>query len=622
MRKTKKWLALSLAAIMAIMSGCSGGQASSPAETSQAVETSAAAEETAANAAEEGADDAAAQLAKERNEALGFELYDEDGSTRKEGRAATAVNGAIASNRFEASEAGKKILEAGGNAIDAAVATGFAVGVCEPMMSGLGGGGFMTIHFAETNTDTFIDFREVAPMAATPEMWQTDAEGKVIGGENMNGGKAVGVPGEVAGLIYVLEKYGTMSLEEVMAPAIEIAENGFVVTPYTAKWIDSAYNSLAACEATAEIYFNEGLPYNLGERIKNPDLAKTLRKIAAEGRDGFYKGEIAEKIVQTVQDNNGVMTMEDLANYQVEELEPVRGTYRGYEIISSPPPSSGGTHVIQTLNILENFDMASMGVNSTEYLHAFSEAFKMAFADRGKYMGDPKYVDVPMTGLLSKEYAKTLSEQIDMTKAQDYTFGDPYSYNTEHQDTNHFAVADKDGNMVSCTKTINGGFGTGITPEGTGFILNNEMGDFDIGAGKANSIAGGKKPLSSMSPSIVLKDGKPFLVVGSPGGQTIICTVAQVISKVIDGGMDIEEAILSPRIVDGASSAVYGGASGFVYEDRIPQEIVNELKAMGRENFTEQDGWSVGNVMAVEYMEDGTLKAAADPRSDGMAVGY
>lgn len=618
MRKTKRWLALSMAALMTAMVGCSGGPTQAPAETSQAVESTAAVTE----AATESAEDAVAQLARERNEALGFELYDENGETRKEGRSATGVNGVIASNRYEASEAGKRILEEGGNAIDAAVATGFAVGVCEPMMSGLGGGGFMTIHFAETNTDTFIDFREVAPMAAIPEMWQTDAEGNVIGGENMNGGKAVGVPGEVAGLIYVLEKYGTMSLEEVMAPAIEIAENGFIVTPYTAKALDSAYNNLAACEATKEIYFNDGLPYTLGETIKNPDLANTLRKIAAEGRDGFYKGEIAEVVVKTVQDNGGVMTMEDLANYQVEEVEPVRGSYRGYEIISSPPPSSGGTHVLQTLNILENFDMEAMGVNSTDYLHVFSEAFKMAFADRGKFMGDPKYVDVPLNGLLSKDYAKTQAEQIDMATAQDYTFGDPYSYNTEHQDTNHYAVADKDGNMVSCTKTINGSFGTGIVPEGTGFILNNEMGDFDIGAGKANSIAGGKKPLSSMSPSIVLKDGKPFMVVGSPGGQTIICTVAQVISKVIDGGMDIEEAIASPRIVDGASSALYGGASGFVYEDRMPKEVVDALKAMGRENFTEQDGWSVGNVMAIQYMEDGTLKAAADPRSDGMAVGY
>lgn len=619
MRKTKKWLALSMVTVMAAMTGCSGSQSGTTVEASKPAETQAV---TSESASEEKPENSAAELAKKRNDELGFELYGEDGATRKEGRSAIAANGVVASNRFEASEAGRKILEQGGNAIDAAVATGFAVGVCEPMMSGLGGGGFMTIHFAETNTDTFIDFREVAPMAATPEMWQTDAEGNVIDGENMNGGKAVGVPGEVAGLIYVLEKYGTMSLEEVMAPAIEIAENGFIVTPFTAKWLDSAYTRLAACEETAGIYFNEGLPYAVGERIKNPKLANTLRKIAAEGRDGFYKGEVAEATVKAVQENGGVMTLEDLANYQVEEVEPVRGSYRGYEIISSPPPSSGGTHVLQTLNILENFDMGSMEVNSPEYVHVFSEALKMAFADRGKFMGDPKYVDVPMTGLLSKEYAKTLAEKIDMTRAQNFSYGDPYSYNTEHKDTNHFAVADKAGNMVSCTKTINGGFGTGISPEGTGYILNNEMGDFDIGAGKANSIAGGKKPLSSMSPSIILKDGKPFMVVGSPGGQTIIPTVAEVISKVIDGGMDIEDAIISPRFTDGASKAVYGGASGFAYEDRMPQETIDALEAMGHEHITKEDGWSVGNVMAIRYLEDGTLKGAADPRCDGMAVGY
>lgn len=618
MRRSKKFIAISMACLMTAITGCVGNQpvtpTAAPESTKEIVETEAATTDTEAQKEAE----AAAKIA-ERNALAGFELFHADGSINRGGRDVIAENGVVTTNRFEASEAGKKILMDGGNAIDAAVAAGFALGVCEPMMTGLGGGGFMTIHFAETNTDTFIDFREVAPMAATPEMWVIGDDGKVVGNETMEGGKAVGVPGEVAGLLYAIEKYGTKSLEEVMAPAIEIAEKGFLVENNTAKFIDSAYTTLAKCDAAAEIYFNEGMPYTVGEVIKNPDLAETLRRISKEGKDAFYKGEIAEKIVMAVKERGGSMTLNDLADYQVEEIEPVRGSYRGYDIISSPPPSSGGTHVIQSLNILENFDVSSMEVNSPEYMHLFSEVFKMAFADRGKYMGDPKYVDVPMTGLLSKEYAKELAGQIDMEKSQQFAFGNPYNY--EHEDTLHFSVADKAGNMVSITKTINGGFGTGIVPAGTGFLLNNEMGDFDAGAGKANSVAGGKKPLSSMSPTIILKDGKPFMVVGSPGGQTIICTVTEVISKVIDSEMDLQEAVDSPRFYDGASMAAYGGATGFVYEASIDKDSIKKLEEMGH-LLIEKEAWSQGTTQAIQFMEDGTLRGASDPRADGKAVGY
>lgn len=619
MRKSKKIIALSMAGMMAAMTGCSASQtatSTAAAVSAPAVETAAESETTEAEAQKE---EKQAAISEARNSLAGFELFNADGSINRSGRDAVAENGVVTTNRYEASEAGLRILMEGGNAIDAAVAAGFALGVCEPMMTGLGGGGFMTIHFAETNTDIFIDFREVAPMAATPQMWEIGADGKVVGNETMEGGKAVGVPGEVAGLLYAMEKYGTKTLEEVMAPAIAIAEEGFMVENNTAKFIDSAYTTLAKCDAAAEIYFNEGIPYTVGEVIKNPDLANTLKRIAKEGKDAFYKGEVAEKIVAAVKERGGSMTLEDLAAYEVEEIEPVRGSYRGYDIISSPPPSSGGTHVIQSLNILENFDVASMEVNSPEYMHLFSEVFKMVFADRGKYMGDPKYIDVPMTGLLSKEYAKELSAQIDMEKAQQFSFGNPYNY--EHEDTLHFSVADKAGNMVSVTKTINGGFGTGIVPEGTGFILNNEMGDFDTGAGKANSVAGGKKPLSSMSPTIILKDGKPFMVVGSPGGQTIICTVTEVISKVIDSGMDLQDAVDSPRFYDGASMAAYGGATGFVYEATIDKSSIKKLEEMGH-LLIEKDGWTQGTAQAIQFMEDGTLRGAADPRADGKALGY
>ena len=537
--------------------------------------------------------------------------YDENGNLKLDDRDATGTNGVVSSANYYASKIGTDIIQAGGNAIDAAVAVAFAMGTVESYYSGLGGGGFMTIRFAETGETTFIDFREVAPAAATPDTWPKDEDGNYVGYYQMIGGPSIAVPGQVKGMLYALEKYGTMSREEVISPAVDLAMNGFEVGAFMNEVLTESYDLYTYTDETAKIYMKDGLPYEVGEIYCNPELGETMQKIIDEGEDGFYSGEVAEAIVNTAQKYGCSITLEDLQNYEIQEKECSTGTYRGYEILSSPPSSSGGTIVVEALNILENFDVASMEVNSTEYIHLFSEAFKLAFADRGAYMADTNFVEVPLDGLTNKEYAATLAEQIDLTAAQTYTAGDPYVFHSGN--TTHFSIMDKEGNMVAVTQTNNGG--SGIVAEGTGVLLNNEMADFDTGEGKANSIEGGKRPLSSMSPTIVLKDGKPFMTVGSPGSTRIITTMVEVISHVIDHGMDIQEAIDTPRFYDSAGT--------ISMETRIPEEVAQELEAMGHE-VTRTKDWDTyyGGVHGVVMLEDGTLRGGADPRRDGKALGY
>jgi len=595
MKKSMKLTALLTALIMILtmITGCTSKLAEAPPAETPVTET---------------------EVSKEEAKEEEFKPFDENGKLTLTGRDATGENGIVATSKYEASKVGIDIIKNGGNAIDAAVASGFALSVTEPQSSGLGGGGFMTIRIAETGETLFLDFREIAPLKATPEMWVVGEDKKVVNDEKMTGGKAIGVPGEVAGFVYALEKYGTMSLEEVMQPAIDLAENGYEVTPTLSSAIKNAADRFIKFPEAGKVYLKDGFPYEIGDTFKNPDLAKTLKKIAKEGKDAFYKGDVAEAIVKSVQEANGVLTLEDLANYKIEVREPVSGTYRGYEIISSPPPSSGGAHVVQILNMMENYDITSLELNSAEHLHLLSEIFKISFADRSKYMGDTAFVDVPLKGIASKEYAKELIKQIDLEKSKTFEAGDPWMY--EHQDTTHYSIADKQGNLVSITKTINGNFGSGVLAGGTGVILNNEMGDFDLGAGKANSVAPGKKPLSSMSPTIVLKDGKPFMVVGSPGATKIITTVVQIISNVIDRDMDIQEAIDVPRIYDNTANEIG-------YETRIPQEVIDKLVGMGHKVAAGEE-WSkmFGSVHAVKFEEDGTLRGGADPRKDGKALGY
>lgn len=553
--------------------------------------------------------------AQSANAAADWKPYDKNGDMIRTDRGATGKVGVVSTSKVEASRIGAEILRKGGNAIDAAVAAGFALGVVEPNSSGLGGGGFMLIRIAKTGETVFIDFRERAPQKSSPEMWTVGADGKVVGNQKLEGGKAAAVPGEVAGLLYALENYGTMSREQVIRPAANLAKNGFYVTPTLSNDMKSQFDKLEKYPESAKVFLNqEGLPYEVDDLFTNPDMAKTLDIIIKNGKDGFYKGEVAEAIVKTLNKYDGLYTMEDLANYKPLVRQPVKGTYRGYEIISSPSPSSGGAIVIEILNILENFDIGSLKVNSPEYLHLFSEAYKLAYADRAKYMGDSDYTPVPMKGFVSKKYAKEIAKDIDLKVSHDSKAHDPWLY--ESEDTTHYSIADKEGNMVAITKTVNGLFGNSVVVDGYGFVMNNEMDDFVLGAGHPNSVAPSKTPLSSMSPTIVLKDGKPFMVLGSPGATKIISTVSQVISRVIDHKMGMQDAIDAPRLWDNTSNKIN-------VETRIPDETLKRLEAMGHKtNKTSEWDRGMGSVQGVLYKADGTLEGGADPRRDGKALGF
>lgn len=523
-------------------------------------------------------------------------------------------NGMVAAAHPLAAEAGVEVLKKGGNAIDAAVATALVVSVVEPNASGLGGGGFMLIRFAKTGETAIIDYREVAPKKATPDMYKV-VDGKVVDDADHIGYKAVAVPGYVAGLSLALEKYGTMKLADVMQPAIKYADEGITVSPTLSGIIKDNFDKIGKFPATAKIYLKDGLPYEAGDKLVNKDYAKTLRLIAAKGPDVFYKGEIADAIAKDMAAHGGLITKADLAAYKPSIRKPVSGTYRGYEIISSPPPSSGGTHVIEILNMLENYDVKKLGHNRPDVLQLWTEVIRRVFADRAKYMGDPAVVKVPLDGLLSKEYAKERAKDIDLNKASsEITAGDPSAYEGAH--TTHLSVIDKEGNMVALTQTIECFFGSGVVVPGLGFLLNDEMDDFDVEPGRANSPGPGKKPLSSMSPTLVLKDGKPFLSVGSPGGPRIITAVAQVLSNVIDHGMSIQEAIEAARI-HADNESVY-------VESRIPEQVRQALEAKGQKVTVRKDydlyfGGAQGVLFDAAKDE---FHGGADPRRDGKAVGY
>lgn len=551
----------------------------------------------------------------------GFETVDAEGNRVTDNRDATASNAMAVASKYEVSQVGAEIMQKGGNAVDAAVAMGFALGVCEPFTSGLGGGGIATIHTAE-GENFFIDFREVAPAAATLDLYVN--EDGTSNGNTKAGGLASGVPGEVAGMLYLLEHYGSGNLtrQEVMEPAIRIATEGFTVSQYCANAISDAYSTAKTYPEMQKVYWNElGLPYEAGDVITNPDLAKTLQKIADGGAEAFYTGEVAQAIVDTLAKYDGVMSMEDLANYKATATTPVTGEYRGYTIISSPPPSSGGTHLIEILNILENFDVGAMQVNSPEYCHLFAETFKLAFADRAQYMADTAFVDVPLNGLTSQEYADQRAAMIDMNKAMEVAApDDPIPY--EHTDTTHYSVADAEGNCVSITKTINYYFGSGVMVDGCGFMMNNQMDDFSTDPESVNVIEPGKKPLSSMSPTVVLKeDGTPFMVLGTPGGSRIFSGVAEVISRVIDNGMDLKTAICVPKIwnCSNENKFEYETALKGYEQYAITDETIAALTEMGHGEITTA---SSGAMQAIMFMDDGTLYGMGDPRQDGKAVGF
>jgi len=546
---------------------------------------------------------------------------DENGNLKLTERDDVGENGMVTTANVYATMAGLEVLEQGGNAVDAAIAISYALGVCEPNASGLGGGGFFNIHMAD-GREVVIDYREVAPMAQDAYTW-LDETGAVKDNGNANhiGGLAVGVPGTVAGLEYALENYGSGKLtrQQIMQPAIDMAREGYKAGGTLVGAMNDYYDYMVTnYKVLGDYYLKDGMPYEVGDVITNNDLADTLELIAKGGKDAFYKGEVAQAIVDTVASYGGVLSMEDLASYEPAIREPVKGTYRGYEIVSCPPASSGGTHIVEVLNILENYDMKALGVNTAESIHLWSEALKACFADRGAFMADTAFTDVPLAGLTSKDYAKTIYEKI-TDQAQTWEKGAPWDY--QGDSTTAYSVADKDGNIVSVTQTIECFWGCKIAIPGYGFIMNDQLHDFSTDPESVNKLEGGKKPLSSMSPTIVLDaEGNAFMSLGSPGGLRIWPAVAQVISNVIDHGMNMQDAIDCARIYDrGDAGGIYYEPAG---ENAPTAESLAALEAQGHA-LTEKGAWDLyfGGCQGILFAEDG-IQGGADPRRDGKAIGF
>ncbi|MFK4651263.1 gamma-glutamyltranspeptidase/glutathione hydrolase [Bradyrhizobium japonicum] len=467
-----------------------------------------------------------------------------------------AQNGMVVSAQHLATQVGVDVLKRGGNAVDAAVAVGYALAVVYPAAGNLGGGGFMTIQLAD-GRKTFLDFRETAPKAATANMY-LDKDGNVIKGISTKGHLAVGVPGSVSGMEYAREKYGTMKRADLLAPAIQFAEQGFVLDQGNIDLLRTATDDFKDDPASSAIFLNNGQPFGVGDRLLQSELAKTLREISSKGTDGFYKGWVGSAIVASSQAGKGLLTQDDLDGYKTRELAPVECDYRGYHVISAPPPSSGGVVICEILNILEGYPLKELGYHSAQAVHVQIEAMRHAYVDRNSYLGDPDFVKNPLDRLLDKNYATKIRAVIDPNKAAISKDIKPGVAPHEGSNTTHYSIADKDGNAVSVTYTLNDWFGAKVTAAKTGVLLNDEMDDFTakVGVpnlyglvqGEANSIAPGKRPLSSMSPTIVTKDGKTVMVVGTPGGSRIITAVLQTMINAIDYGMNAQEAVDMPRI--------------------------------------------------------------------------
>ena len=544
----------------------------------------------------------------------------------------------VASVHELASRAGTQIMQAGGNAVDAAVAVGFALAVVHPQAGNLGGGGFMLIRTADGIT-RFIDYREKAPATATANMY-LDAHGDVIADASLVGYKSIGVPGSVGGMTYAEKKYGKLALSLVMAPAIKLAREGFVLSWEDAQDLQDTH--LADFPASRQIFQRNGKLYGAGEKLQQPQLARTLERIAARP-DDFYHGVLAHELAAAVQKGGGLITSEDLAQYEVKEREPVRGTYRGYEIIGAPPPSSGGVALIELLNILEGYDLQKLGNRSAQSVHLTVEAFRRAFFDRAEFLGDPDFAKIPVAQLIDKRYGAAWRETIDPAHASKSTelkrpaiFSELEQYAMLHpgpaftrepEHTTHYSVVDPQGNAVAVTTTLNDSFGSRVTAGGLGFLLNDEMDDFaakqgvpnmfGLIQGPANAIGPGKRPLSAMSPTIVLKDGKLFLVLGSPGGPRIITTVANILMGVIDFGMDIQEAVNAARFHHQWMPDVV------LLEKSFSPDTVNALRHMGHsaESGGENSYWSDGECIMIDGAT-GERLGASDIRNNGRAVGY
>ena len=536
-----------------------------------------------------------------------------------------ARNGMVVGPEQLAAEVGAQILRQGGNAIDAAVATGFALAVTYPRAGNLAGGGFMLIHLADDDRETLIDYRETAPAAASRDMF-LDNEGNLDKQREYFSLQSAGVPGTVAGMLYALEKYGTLTREQALAPAIALARDGIPVSYSLFFEISASAQNLRKNPAAERQFFQpDGSAYAVGDIWRQPDLAWTLSEISEEGINGFYAGEVAQLITTEMESGGGLITAQDLADYRVVERQPVRGTYKDFEIVSTPPPSSGGVHIVQMLNILEGYDLQAMGHNSAAYVHHLTESMKLAYADRSLYLADPDFVDVPVTQLVDKAYAEQQRQRIDSnvaTPSVDIAPGQLLG--SESTETTHYSVADRFGNVVSNTYTLNFSFGSNIVVPGTGMLLNNEMADFasspgsanafGLVQGEANKIEPGKRPLSSMSPTIVFRAGEPWLATGSPGGSVIISTVLQTTLNAMVFDMNIATAAAEPRMHHQWMPDVLKMEEGFSLD------TVRLLQAMGQN--VDMASRTTGRTNSI-MLDEGWLYGSSDTRRPGgWVAGY
>ena len=533
--------------------------------------------------------------------------------------AVRAEHGMVVAQEKLAAQIGADVLKRGGNAVDAAVATGFAMAVSYPRAGNIGGGGFMVIHSAEQHVDVAVDYREIAPAATTARMF-LGPDGKPDAAKSRDSALAIGIPGTVAGLALALEKYGSgkFTLAEILRPAIDLARNGVVIADDSADTLPDWHPRLARWPASEKIFSRaDGTTLREGDRLIQTDLAATLAAIAEQGPRGFYQGAVAAKLAKAVSDAGGIMTSDDLKSYQAIIRVPIRGSYRGYDVVAMPQPSSGGVVLLETLNILEGFPMQDMKQGSVASLHVMIEAMKRAYADRARYLGDPAFVSAPIATLVAKDYAAKQRAGIDPDRATPWTGALSATPPHEGSNTTHFSVVDAAGNAVSNTYTLNFSYGVGLVADGTGVLLNNELDDFTAAPGASNAFGlvgfeanlpgPGKRPLSSMSPTIVLKDGKPVLVTGSPGGSRIISTVLQVIVNVLDYHMDVASAVAAPRLHHQWLPDEVRIEHGF------PDDVIAALRAKGH-TVIEPLGYSSANSIAVT--PDG-LFGAPDPRTRG-----
>jgi len=519
-----------------------------------------------------------------------------------------------------AARAGLDMLKAGGNAVDAAVATAFALNAAEPFASGIGGGGFMLIYLAGARKATVVNFRETAPAAATPGMFS--GTGKERDEARQERGTAVGVPGMLAGWSYALARYGTRTLAEAAARAIEIADQGFAVGATFSQIDKDEYEKLAKNAGEGTVYLNGGVPYEPGDVLRNPELAATLRLVAARGVDEFYTGGLARKIVDAVRAKGGAMTLDDLASYRPLEVEPLRGTYKGALIYTIPPPGTGGLHLLQLLSIAEGWPLRTWGANSPAAIHHLAEAMRFVFADKERYDGDPAFVRMPLERLLSPAHAREIRDRIAADRiAGAYDAGPLDAAAERKENTTHVGVIDKDGNVVALTQSINDFFGTGIVPAGTGVLLNDHMADFALDPASPNAPGPGRRPASNMAPMILLQDGAPVLSLGSPGGPRIFPTLAQIVLNILEFGMSLDEAIEAPRFF---TDAAEGKARPLAVEPRIPGDVLAALASLGhRITLKEPYDKYFGGAQGIMVLRDrGIIHGGADSRRDGVGAGY